>query len=283
MSTLFVVATPIGNLNDLSLRAKTVLASVDLVAAEDTRVTARLLSHLGIKVPQTALHEHNENNKTAELIKTLKSGNSVALVSDAGTPLISDPGFRLIKSAHEEGITVSPIPGPSALIAAVSSSGLPTNRFVFEGFLPVRNEARKKRLQNLKHERRTIVFFEAVHRITEMIGDMIIVLGGDRNAAIGRELTKLHEQCLAADLNTLAEGLASGSIPEKGEFVIVVEGSSADSPQGIEVDLLFHELIDALPGKQAVDIVARVTGLKRNDLYKKMLEIKNNSGPDRPK
>ncbi|SVE05076.1 uncharacterized protein METZ01_LOCUS457930, partial [marine metagenome] len=252
--------------------AKTVLASVDLVAAEDTRVTARLLSHLGIKVPQTALHEHNEKNKTAELIKTLKSGNSVALVSDAGTPLISDPGFRLIKSAHEEGITVSPIPGPSALIAAVSSSGLPTNRFVFEGFLPARNEARKKRLQNLKHERRTIVFFESVHRITEMIGDMIVVLGGDRNAAIGRELTKLHEQCLAADLNTLAEGLASGSIPEKGEFVIVVEGSSADSPQGIEVDLLFHELVDALPGKQAVDIVARVTGLKRNDLYKKMLE-----------
>ena len=283
MSTLFVVATPIGNLNDLSLRAKTVLASVDLVAAEDTRVTARLLSHLGIKVPQTALHEHNENKKTVELIKTLKSGNSVALVSDAGTPLISDPGFRLIKSAHEEGITVSPVPGPSALIAAVSSSGLPTNRFVFEGFLPARNEARKKRLQNLKHERRTIVFFESVHRITEMIGDMIIVLGGDRNAAIGRELTKRHEQCIAADLNTIAEGLVSGSIPEKGEFVVAVEGSSADSPQGIEVDLLLHALIDALPGKQAVDIVARVTGLKRNDLYKKMLEIKNNSGPDRPK
>ncbi len=278
--TLFVVATPIGNLGDLSHRAKTVLASVDLVASEDTRVTARLLSHFNIKVRQTTLHEYNEDGKVPELIEALESGSSVALVSDAGTPLISDPGFRLIKKAHEAGITISPIPGPSAVIAAVSCSGLPTDRFVFEGFLPARVGLRKKRLQCLKYECRTIVFFESVHRIYNTLSDMIIVFGGERKAAIGRELTKLHEQCIYADLNTLAGRIGSDSIPKKGEFVIVVEGSSKEQEPDINVDLLLEELIRALPGKQAVDIIARVTNVNKNNLYKKMLGIKNSLGLD---
>ena len=278
--TLFVVATPIGNLGDLSHRAKTVLASVDLVASEDTRVTARLLSHFNIKVRQTALHEYNEDGKVPELIQALESGSSVALVADAGTPLISDPGFRLIKTAHEAGITISPIPGPSAVIAAVSCSGLPTDRFVFEGFLPARVGSRKKRLQGLKHECRTIVFFESVHRIYNTLSDMIIVFGGDRKAAIGRELTKRHEQCIYADLDTLAEEIRNDSIPKKGEFVIVVEGSSIEQMPDINVDLLLEELTRALPGKQAVEIVARVTKVNKNDLYKKMLGIKNDLGLD---
>ena len=274
--TLFVVATPIGNLNDLSPRAREVLTAADVIAAEDTRVTGRLLSHFGIKGRQIALHEHNEEAVSAQLLSELKNGKSVALVSDAGTPLISDPGFTLLCLAHAEGIAVSPIPGASAVIAALSASGLPTDRFAFEGFLPPKKAARKKRLQSLAKEQRTMVFYESVHRITDTLSDMAETLGSSRQAFIGRELSKLHEQCVSADLQTLVSMIEGGSIPSKGEFVVAVTGARGEdaSAEQLNVDRLLAELVDVLPGKQAVEIATRLSGRHRNELYQKMLELK---------
>lgn len=274
--TLFVVATPIGNLDDLSPRARAVLGRVDLVAAEDTRVTGRLLSHFGIKVRKTALHDHNEGRVVPELIEALKSGNSVALVSDAGTPLISDPGYRLINAAHEAGIVVSPIPGPTAPAAALSVSGLPSDRFAFEGFLPSRRNARREQLAAISNESRTLLFFESVHRVVESIEDMKAAFGAERRAFVGRELSKLHEQCVSANLAELAAMLADGRIPLKGEFVIGVAGAETSAAVTISVaaDRLLRELVTAIPGKQAVDIVARITGAGRNEVYQKMLALK---------
>ncbi len=274
--TLFVVATPIGNLDDLSPRAREVLAGVDLIAAEDTRVTGRLLSHFSIKCRQTALHEHNEKEKSGDIIRRLSGGESVALVSDAGTPLISDPGFTLIRLALEAGIPVLPVPGPTAFVAALSVSGLATDRFCFEGFLPAKRPMRRRRLTELMRESRTCVFYESVHRIAATVDDMVTVFGALRRASIGRELTKMHEQCVTAELGSLAEMLSVGTIPQKGEFVVVVEGASPTgvADASINVDALLRELTEALPGKQAVDVTSRITGISRNQLYRKMLELK---------
>ena len=274
--TLFVVATPIGNLDDLSPRAREVLAAVDIIAAEDTRVTSRLLSHFGIRNRQIALHEHNEEAVSDTLIAELKRGKSIALVSDAGTPLISDPGFNLLRSAHATGIAVSPVPGPSAVVAALSASGLPTSRFAFEGFLPPKSAARRARLQSLVSEPRTLVFFESVHRIADTVCDMVDVLGSLRPAFIGRELTKLHEQCVAATLEALSGMIVDETIRMKGEFVIVVAGAieETDADSDTTADALLAELVGALPGKQAVEIVAKLTGKSRNELYQKMLALK---------
>ena len=271
--TLFVVATPIGNLDDLSPRAREVLAGVDLIAAEDTRVTGRLLSHFGIRCRQISLHEHNEKTRTAALIRRLAQGESIALVSDAGTPLISDPGFDLIRAAHEAGIRVSPVPGASAFVAALSAAGLPTDRFVFEGFLPPKRAARKKQLAALAGETRPIIFYESVHRIVEAVDDLAAAFGAERQAFVGRELTKLHEQCVAASLGDVAGKLASGDIPLKGEFVIVVAGAPAAS-EGVDYDNLLRELVAVLPGRQAVEITARLSGANRNDIYQQMLALK---------
>lgn len=279
---MFVVATPIGNLDDLSPRARQVLGAVDLIAAEDTRVTGRLLSHFGIKCRQIALHEHNEESLAARIVEQLRDGSCVALVSDAGTPLISDPGFRLLRAAHRAGVNVSPIPGASACISALSASGLPTDRFVFEGFLPARQAARQKRLQALASEGRTLVFYESVHRIEATLADLIATHGADRQAFIGRELTKLHEQCVAGNLGNLATMLADGSIVNKGEFVLAVAGSDerpADADD-VNVERLLVALINELPGKQAVSIAAAATGHNKNDLYRRMLALKE-SGSDR--
>lgn len=279
--TLYVVATPIGNLDDLSPRAREILDAVDLIAAEDTRVTGRLLMHFGIKTRQTALHEHNENALAAKLVGELQAGKSIALVSDAGTPLISDPGFRLLREAHQVGITVSPVPGASALLVAISASGLPTDRFAYEGFLPAKRAARQKQLETLAGETRTTVFYESVHRIADMIDDLVVSHGADRHAFIGRELTKLYEQCVSADLGTIAELLADGQIPAKGEFVVVVAGAAdtvADETT-INADRLLRALVDVLPGKQAVAIAAEVSGQNKNDLYRRMLVFKKGSGP----
>lgn len=273
--TLFVVATPIGNLDDLSPRAREVLASVDLVAAEDTRVTGRLLSHFGIDCRQTALHDHNEKDKSAALIRRLESGESIALVSDAGTPLISDPGYTVVRGAHAAGIKVSPVPGASALVAALSASGLPTDRFVFEGFLPAKKGARAERLQALNDESRPMIFYESVHRIADCIAAMSHAFGADRGAFIGRELTKLHEQCVAATLAELGAMIDSGEIPGKGEFVIIVAGREGRSVPAIDIDRLLTELLETMPGKQAADITARVTGGNRNAVYQRMLTLKD--------
>jgi len=272
--TLFVVATPIGNLEDLSPRARQTLAEVDLIAAEDTRHTGRLLSHLGVKTPQFALHEHNEARAAQSLIEQLMDGKSVALVSDAGTPLVSDPGYRLVRAAHANGIAVSPLPGPSAVTAALSVSGLPTDRFGFEGFPPAKTAARCKWLQARAADGRTLLFFEAVHRIAATLADMVDVFGADREAFLGRELTKLHEQCRRATLGELLDEVSNGTIISRGEFVIAVHGAEDNAPSSIDADRLLKELAEALPPKKAAAIAARVTGEKRNALYQRLLEIK---------
>ena len=273
--TLFVVATPIGNLEDLSPRARQTLANVDLIAAEDTRHTGRLLSHFGIKTRLLALHDHNEADVVAGLISRLQQGESVSLVSDAGTPLISDPGYRLVQAAHNEGISVSPLPGPSALTAALSVAGLPTDRFCFEGFLPAKKKARGDVLQSLANETRTMIFYESVHRIADSLGDLVVAFGGNRLACLGRELSKMHEQCVHATLEDLAVQIQDGTITSKGEFVIVVSGTSEDRPSSIDVDRLLIELADKLPAKDVAKIVSRVTGEKRNSLYERLLILKD--------
>ena len=201
--TLFIVATPIGNLEDLTPRARKILAQVDLIAAEDTRHTGRLLFSIGVKARLLALHDYNEEKAVSGVIAALESGQSVALVSDAGTPLVSDPGYRLVRAAHESGITVSPIPGPSALTAALSAAGLATDRFCFEGFLPAKRGARQQALSSLCHEPRTLIFYESVHRIADALEDMCRAFGDERPAFIGRELTKMHEQCIQGTLGSL--------------------------------------------------------------------------------
>jgi len=273
--TLHIVATPIGNLEDLTPRARRVLAEVDLVAAEDTRHTGRLLSSIGVKARLMALHDYNEEQAVSTALSALLSGQSIALVSDAGTPLVSDPGYRLVRAAHENGVSVSPIPGPSALTAALSAAGLPTDRCCFEGFLPAKQAARRTALESLSRETRTLVFYESVHRVAESLNDMCRIFGEDRTAFIGRELTKLHEQCVRATLRQLREMIEDGSIVSKGEFVIVVAGSPDEAPaSALDSDRLLTELGEVLPAKEAARVSARVTGLKKNALYKRLLELK---------
>jgi len=271
--TLFVVATPIGNREDLTPRARRILGDVDLIAAEDTRHTGRLLSHFGIKTRQIALHDHNEEVTVPKLISALKEGKSVALVSDAGTPLISDPGYRVVCAAHAEKIPVSPVPGASAVTAALSVAGLATDRFCFEGFLPNKKVARMNRLRKLCDETRTIVFYESVHRIKDTLKDLGEVLGAERNAFVGRELSKLHEQCVSATLGDLQNMMADGQIATKGEFVLVVEGNrNPDTAVAtINISQLIAEISAALPANQAVDLVSSLSGRRRNEIYRLML------------
>lgn len=271
--TLFIVATPIGNLEDLTPRARRILAEVDLIAAEDTRHTGRLLSHIGAKTPQMALHDHNESEAAGTIIRKLLAGKSVALVSDAGTPLLSDPGYRVVRDAHAAGVGVSPVPGASAVTAGLAAAGLPTDRFAFEGFLPAKRVARIEAMKQLRNESRTMVFFESVHRIADCMHDMSSVFGGARSAFIGRELTKLHEQCRSGTLDELKQLLADNIIVTKGEFVVVVAGTGEVPKSSIDVDRLITELAGVLPGKQVAAIVAKVTGEKRNAMYARMLEL----------
>jgi 16S rRNA (cytidine1402-2'-O)-methyltransferase len=271
--TLFVVATPIGNRDDLTPRARQVLSDVALVAAEDTRHTGRLLSHFGIKTRQIALHDHNEETAVPKLLSALKEGRSVALVSDAGTPLISDPGYRFVCAAHEAGVTVSPVPGVSAVTAALSVAGLPTDRFCFEGFLPSKRAARLKRIRDLRDDTRSIVFFESVHRIKVTISDLCEIFGDARKAFVGRELSKMHEQCVSATLGEIRQLIDSGQIPTKGEYVLVVEGNlDVDtSMTTISVDQLIAEISAVLPTNQAADLVASLSGRRRNEIYRQLL------------
>jgi 16S rRNA (cytidine1402-2'-O)-methyltransferase len=272
--TLFVVATPIGNLGDLTPRARQTLAEVSLVAAEDTRHTGRLLMHIGCKTRLMALHDHNEEKVVSSILTMLQDGNQVALVSDAGTPLVSDPGFRLVRAAQEHGIRVSPIPGASAVTAALSAAGIPTDRFCFEGFAPSKQAARKDWLEGLANERRTLVIFESVHRIDECLADMVAVFGSERKAFIGRELTKLHEQCVQESLGELQHQVETKSIVAKGEFVIIVAGSSEEQESPLEVDRLLRALSAKLSAKDSAKVAAEATGLKRNALYERLLQLK---------
>ena len=272
---LFIVATPIGNLEDMTPRARQTLAEVDLIAAEDTRHTGRLLSHFGVKSRLLALHDHNEEQVVSKLVAALQSGQSIALVSDAGTPLVSDPGYRLVQAAHASGIAVSPIPGPSAVTAALSVAGLPTDRFCFEGFLPAKKAARRSALKTLGRETRTLVFYESVHRIADVLADLCDAFGRERAAFVGRELTKMHEQCVQDTLGSLRDKIADGSIVGKGEFVIVVAGGHELAESSLEIDRLLKALAARLSAKDAARVAAEATGLKRNDLYKRLLLIRS--------
>jgi 16S rRNA (cytidine1402-2'-O)-methyltransferase len=277
--TLFVTATPIGNLDDLTPRAAQTLASVDLVAAEDTRHTRRLLSHIGANPAVMALHDHNEERAADKVIAALKDGRDVALVSDAGTPLVSDPGFRLVRQAHEQGLRIVPVPGASAVTAALSVAGLPTDRFCFEGFPPPKQGARRRWLEALASEARTIVLYESVHRIRDCLGDLVQAFGGARQAYIGRELTKVHEQGVRASLQTLLTMVEEGSIVGKGEFVIVIAGAAPVDASQAEADRLLRLLADKMSAKEAARVAAELTGLKKNALYDRVLEIRKEDSP----
>ncbi|MEP6634049.1 MAG: 16S rRNA (cytidine(1402)-2'-O)-methyltransferase, partial [Luteimonas sp.] len=222
--TLYIVATPIGNLGDLSARALDTLRNVAAVCAEDTRHTRQLLAHYGVERPLIALHEHNEAEVAAKLVARLRNGDALALVSDAGTPLVSDPGFRLVRAAREAGIKVSPVPGASAVIAALSVAGLPSDRFVFEGFLPAKAAARRERLAQLAGETRTLVLYESSHRIEAALADLVAVFGAERKAVVARELTKLFETVLDGSLGALHARIAADADQRKGEFVMLIEG-----------------------------------------------------------
>tara|TARA_B100001179_G_scaffold72002_1_gene50369 strand:- start:5035 stop:5934 length:900 start_codon:yes stop_codon:yes gene_type:complete len=280
--TLFVVATPIGNLKDISPRAVSVLENVDLIASEDTRHSKKLLSKYNIKTRQIAYHEYNEEKVVDDLVAKLLRGVSIALISDAGTPLISDPGYRLISSAHSNGIIVSPIPGANAVISAISVSGLPTDRFCFEGYLPEKRNLRQAILKNLCNEKRTLIFLESVHRIEESIKDIAKIFGGDRAVFLGRELTKIYEQCIRTDLDSLFKMFKEELIPKKGEFILVVEGNRTNNSQNvnklISLESIIKELLKYLPGSQIVDIIVKISNLRRNDIYNLMLSIRGKSG-----
>ena len=272
--TLYIVATPIGNLEDLTPRARHALASVDIVAAEDTRHSGRLLSSIGAKPALLALHDYNEERACKGVIEALRDGKDVALVSDAGTPLISDPGFRLVRAAHGEGIRVVPIPGPSALTAALSAAGLPTDRFCFEGFPPAKKSARRKRFAALAVEERTVVLYESVHRMEDCLADLADTFGADREAFMGRELTKIHEQCVQASLGDLLHRIRGGEIPLKGEFVLAIAGSAASKAPALDVDRMLALLSASLSAKEASRIAAELTGQKKNALYDRIVELK---------
>ncbi|MCB1852747.1 MAG: 16S rRNA (cytidine(1402)-2'-O)-methyltransferase [Gammaproteobacteria bacterium] len=270
---LYVVATPIGNLTDISQRSIDVLAQVDLIAAEDTRHTMPLLRHLGVVTPLLAMHEHNEKALLERLIERLTAGQTMALVSDAGTPLISDPGYPLVRECQRRGIRVSPVPGACALIAALSVSGLATDRFRFEGFPLRTSSARQQQFRELVTESGTLVFYESSHRIRATLVDMARVFGAERHAVIARELTKLHETVISAQLGALSQIVESDANQQKGEFVLLVAGYRRNpdevSPEALRVlDLLREEL----PLKQAAVLAARITGEKRNRLYQLALQ-----------
>ncbi len=272
---LYVVATPIGNLGDLSPRARTILANVSCIAAEDTRHTRQLLQAFGIDRPLVSLHEHNEAAKSGELIDRLLSGESLALVSDAGTPLISDPGFDLIALARQRKITVIAVPGPCAAIAALSVAGLPTDRFLFEGFLPAKSTARRAHLQSLANETRTLVFYEAPHRVREVLADLASVLGAQRPASVSRELTKRFETTYSGSLSELADLATRDENFARGEIVIVVAGATREESDAVALDAeqLLRALLEELSPAQAAKIAARISGAKRNDLYNLALRL----------
>ena len=271
---LYVVATPIGNLGDFSARAIEVLGQVSRIAAEDTRHSAPLLHRHGIATPMLSLHEHNERERVAQLIAELQSGAAIGLISDAGTPLISDPGFHLVRAARAQGIRVIPIPGACALIAALSAAGLPTDRFVFEGFLPAKSAARRARLETLRNETRTLAFYESSHRIVDTLGDMVAVIGAQRPAVLARELTKTFETIHDGRLDELLTFVSNDANQRKGEFVLLVQGAADIPEDAAETGRVLGILLDELPVKQATALAERITGVKKNELYTLALSLK---------
>lgn len=277
--TLYVVATPIGNLDDLSPRAARTLASVDLVAAEDTRHSGRLLSHLGIQKRMVALHDHNEKDRAAGILTELQAGRDVALISDAGTPLISDPGYVLVREARAAGHRVSPIPGPCALVAALSVAGLPTDRFLYVGFLPAKRSGRRASLEVLSSEVATLVFYESPHRIMESVRDIADVLGSDREIVLGREITKTFETFYSGSVADVLAELERDPHGNRGEFVVMVRGAAAqagsEEAATMDVDRMLRVLLAELPVKKVAKMASELTGLSKNELYQRALALKD--------
>ena len=276
--TLFVVATPIGNLEDITFRAVRVLREADVIAAEDTRHTRKLLSHYAIRTPLTSYHEHNERSAAPVLVERMCRGESIALVSDAGTPSISDPGYRLTLAAVAAGIRVTPIPGPSALTAALSAAGLPTDRFIFEGFLPEKTQQRRERLRTLRDERRTLVFYEAPHRLKESLEDLESILG-DRAVVIARELSKVHEEFLRGSVHDISTEIAQRDI--YGEVVIILEGFAGDT--GASEESLAKEILqlqgNGMRVKEIADVLGEKYALPKKRIYRLALEVRKASTP----
>jgi len=266
-SALYVVATPIGNLGDITVRAIETLRAVDLVAAEDTRVTARLLAHLQIEKPVLALHQHNERQASERLIHALQAGQAVALVSDAGTPAVSDPGAALIGAVRSRGLDVIPIPGPSAVAAAWSIAGLHETGFVFHGFLPARAAERRKVLESLARLPYALVFYEAPHRVLETAADLVAVLGGERTVVVARELTKLFESVHACALGDLVAWLEADGDRRRGEFVLIVGAAQEQAPQSALGENALRVLLEELKPAQAARLAARLSGVSRRELY----------------
>ncbi|HMB55710.1 MAG TPA: 16S rRNA (cytidine(1402)-2'-O)-methyltransferase [Arenimonas sp.] len=268
--TLYVVATPIGNLADLTTRAREVLAGVNAICAEDTRHTRQLLSAFGMEKPLIALHDHNEEEVAWKLVERLRGGESLALVSDAGTPLVSDPGYRFVRAVRAAGFAVSPVPGACAAIAALSVAGIPSDRFCFEGFLPAKASGRRERLAALARETRTLVFYESSHRIEESLADLVAMFGGAREAVLARELTKLFETVLGDTLGAIAERVAADENQRKGEFVLIVRGCEDDADAAlIEGQRLYTKLVEYLKPSQAAKLAAELSGAPRKALYEK--------------
>ncbi|MBT5031175.1 MAG: 16S rRNA (cytidine(1402)-2'-O)-methyltransferase [Proteobacteria bacterium] len=273
VGVLYIVATPIGNVGDISERACETLSKVALVLAEDTRHSGSLLKRLGIKAKLHSYHQHNEEPRSSWAIERLLEGSDIALISDAGTPLLSDPGFRLVHSAHDHGVRVEPIPGPSSPIAALSAAGLPSDRFFFEGFLPSKASSRRARLSALRGFQYTLAFLESPHRISACIQDMVDVFGEAREAVIARELTKLHETIYKDSLGGLVKWLQADQQRTRGEFVILVGGAEPEVQSQQETDELLNILLAELGAKQAAAVAAKISGKKRNQLYQRILEL----------
>ena len=273
-ATLYIVATPIGNLADISQRALSILHNVDIIAAEDTRQSVHLLRHYAINVPMIALHDHNEKARSHVILARLQYGESVALISDGGTPLISDPGYLLVCLAHQHNICVMPIPGCCALIAALSASGLPPDRFSFKGFLPVKQLARQQLLQALKTERGTLIFYESPRRLVKTLQDMVAVLGGHRLACVTREMTKLHETIMTKPLAALLNWVVSDGNQQRGECVILVAGAKqSQNTDALNINNMLRALLKELPAKKAAAITANLLKVSKNSAYRMALKI----------
>ena len=271
---LYVVATPIGHLDDITYRAIDVLKSVKLIAAEDTRTSAKLLKHFGINTPLTACHDHNESEKVNHLVDRLLAGENMALISDAGTPLISDPGFKFVRAAQAKGVQVIPVPGACAAIAALSAVGLPSDRFSFEGFLPSKQSQRLLHLNRLKDETQTMIIYEAPHRILECVKDMADVFGADRPVGFAREITKTFETIKKMTLGELVEFISNDSNQQKGEIVLVIGGASEEKDMEQEkLDQLLTRLLQDLSVKAASQLAADLTGIKKKIAYQRALEL----------
>jgi len=275
--TLYIVATPIGHLEDLSPRAVAVLKAVSLVAAEDTRHSGRLLQAMSVDTPMLALHDHNERDRVVKVLDRLEEGSDVALISDAGTPLISDPGFILVRAARERGLRVSPVPGPCAIIAALCAAGLPTDRFAFEGFLPAKKGARAAKLERLAEVVPTVVCYESPHRILDAVADIVATMGPGREIVIARELTKSFETFYAGAAADVLQTLRDDPHGSRGEFVIMIHGAQKEAADTAmeEADRLLKLLLMELPVKKAAKLVSEITGKAKNELYQRALALKD--------